>query len=246
MKKQFYIISYTGLLTFCMFQLSAQVVITTDTVPANSSAMLEVRSATRGVLFPRVSQAQMQAISNPMNGLMVYCVTDNKFYSYIAGENGWRDLKYGTDSITMEVPNAPVTTLPVIQASPGSTISIPVKVTGFNNIGSLSLTLQFNSSVLTYNSCNTTSGFPGLSCDNPSPGLVAIGGFTPYTGITLPDNTTLFTVDFIYVEGTSTLTWFDNGGSCEYTGPAPLFTVLPDTPQSIFYINGSVSSPSWP
>jgi hypothetical protein len=246
MKKQIIRISCTGLLIFYMFQLPAQVVISTDTVSANNSAMLEVRSTSKGFLAPRLTEAQMNAVADPMNGLIVYCTTDNKLYAYIATENDWREFEYGQDSITLTGQYAPVTILPPIQATPGSTVAIPVKVTGFYKIGSLSLTLHYSSSVLIYSGYSNTSGFPGLSCNGPSPGTVTIGGFTPNTGVSLPDNSTLVTLNFIYSGGTSALTWFDNGSSCEYTGQAPLYTVLPDTPQSTFYINGSISPNSSP
>jgi hypothetical protein len=247
MKKQFFRFGFTGLLMCTMFQLSAQVSISTSATPADNSAMLEIKSQTKGVLIPRISMAQMEAVVNPANGLLVFCITDNKFYTYIAAENAWRDMVYGSDSITIAGQNAPVTIAPSIQASPGTTIGIPVKVTGFNNIGSFSLTLQFNYPALTYSSYTNNSGFPGFACDNfGGTGTLVISGNSSGDAITLPDNATVFTINFLYNGGTIPLTWFDNGESCRYTGPAPGYTVLPDTPQSSFYLNGSVSLSAWP
>lgn len=48
-----------------------QVGIGTDT-PDPSSA-LEVQSTTKGFLFPRMSESQMNAIASPVEGLLVYC-----------------------------------------------------------------------------------------------------------------------------------------------------------------------------
>ena len=246
MKKQLLRISFTGLLMFNIFQLSAQVSISNDAAGADNSAMLEVRPPVpKGVLLPHLSQAQMHAIDSPTNGLLLFCVTDNKFYTYIAAENVWRDLKYGPDTINV-VPHVPVTTVLSVQAVPGTTIAIPVKVTGFYNIGSISLTLLFNAAVLTYLGGTNDSGFPGLVSNSPSTGKIVLGGISTNAGITLPDNSTLFTINFHYAGGSSSFTWWDSGVSCEYTGPPPSYTVLPDTPQSVFYINGSVNPHSQP
>ncbi|MCX6305015.1 MAG: fibrobacter succinogenes major paralogous domain-containing protein [Bacteroidetes bacterium] len=109
MKKISLCINFTGMLMFWLLQLSAQVIITTDTLPADNSAMLEVRSAKKGLLIPRMTVEQMQAIGNPANGLLLYCITDKKFYAYIAAEHAWRDLVYGPDSIILiSCPGLPV------------------------------------------------------------------------------------------------------------------------------------------
>ncbi len=43
----------------------------------NQSAMLDVQSTDRGVLFPRLTTAQRNTISNPANGLMIFNLTTN-------------------------------------------------------------------------------------------------------------------------------------------------------------------------
>jgi|GEM_PF-3037387 len=52
--------------------------VTTDATPKNNSALLEIKSTAKGVLFPRLDTAQINAIVQPANGLMVYCTTFNK------------------------------------------------------------------------------------------------------------------------------------------------------------------------
>lgn len=49
------------------------------------SAPLEVSSTTGGVIMPRMTTTQKNAISSPTNGEMVYDTTDNKFYGYANG-----------------------------------------------------------------------------------------------------------------------------------------------------------------
>ncbi len=56
-----------------------QVAINTDGSVPDSSSMLDVKSAEKGLLAPRMTQAQISAISNPANGLLVFCTTDGKF-----------------------------------------------------------------------------------------------------------------------------------------------------------------------
>ncbi len=56
-----------------------------DTDPA-ASTILEVESSTQGVLLPRMTLAQIQAISVPAEGLMVYNTTSNQVV-YFNGDN---------------------------------------------------------------------------------------------------------------------------------------------------------------
>jgi len=138
--------------------------------------------------------------------------------------------------------NAPVTTTPVKTVCPGSAVSVPVTVTGFHNIGAISLTMNYDPAVLTYISSVNSSGFPGLFINGATSGSVIIGGFSSSSsGINYPDNTILFTINFNYIGGTTALTWFDNGASCEYSGPAPDFFPLNDLPYATYYINGQVA-----
>ncbi len=51
------------------------------TSPAVSAA-LEVSSTTGGILLPRLTTTEMNAISSPVAGLMIFNTTDNKFYGY--------------------------------------------------------------------------------------------------------------------------------------------------------------------
>jgi len=53
------------------------------------SAKLQVFSTTQGVLFPILSQAQIDAIVNPADGLMVYHKTNKRMYWYDADGAQW-------------------------------------------------------------------------------------------------------------------------------------------------------------
>ncbi|NCA84757.1 MAG: T9SS type A sorting domain-containing protein [Clostridia bacterium] len=142
--------------------------------------------------------------------------------------------------------DAPVTILPDFMACAGEQIDIPITVQNFNTIGSVSLALLFNQNVVHFTGCSNTSGFPNLIVGNNIPGKIVLSA-TASAGITLPFDATLFTLHFDgYLGGTSALEWYDDdGSSCEYQGPPPPpipgYPTLTDSPQSTYYIDGSVS-----
>ena len=68
--------------------LSAQVAINTDGSAADASAMLDVKSTTRGMLVPRMTKAQRDAISSPATGLMIYQTDDVSGFYFYSG-SGW-------------------------------------------------------------------------------------------------------------------------------------------------------------
>jgi uncharacterized protein (TIGR02145 family) len=59
----------------------AQVGISTDGLPPDGSSMLDVRSTTKGMLVPRMTAAQRNAISSPATGLLIFCTDNNQYYS---------------------------------------------------------------------------------------------------------------------------------------------------------------------
>ena len=65
----------------------SQVAVNTDNSLPDNSAMLDVKSDTAGVLIPRMTTTQRDAISSPANGLLVYVTTDSTFYYY--DNNNW-------------------------------------------------------------------------------------------------------------------------------------------------------------
>jgi hypothetical protein len=70
MKKLFFL---TLLLLFSNSLLFAQIGINTDNSQPDPSAMLDVKSTAKGVLIPRMTVQQRNSISNPAEGLMIYC-----------------------------------------------------------------------------------------------------------------------------------------------------------------------------
>ena len=140
--------------------------------------------------------------------------------------------------------NAPITNAPQITCGAGTNIDIPITVSDFNNIGALSLTLHYDGSVLNYQSFSNNSGFPSLLINGAVAGEITASGLNFVgPGITLPDNSILFTLTFFCIEGSSELQWFDNGLMCEYTDDQ--FNPLNDSPTCLYYQNGAVNDNSF-
>ena len=56
----------------------------------HSSAILEARSTTKGVLFPKMTTTQMNAIASPAEGLLIFNLTSGSFKYYHSGV--WTDV----------------------------------------------------------------------------------------------------------------------------------------------------------
>ena len=111
MKRKQILPGFIALFLALFFQVPAQVVITNDSTAADSSAMLDVKSTTKGVAIPRLTVEQIRAIPNPAIGLVVFCTSDDQFYTYtgsdtvsgktVAGGGVWK-LTGGTTAFLNE------------------------------------------------------------------------------------------------------------------------------------------------
>ncbi|MCD4735066.1 MAG: right-handed parallel beta-helix repeat-containing protein, partial [Bacteroidales bacterium] len=83
MKKLRFITSVCVMLSMTYTLVSQNVAITDDgSYNADASAMLDVKSTSKGLLIPRVTSGQRDAISSPAKGLMVFVTSDSTFYYY--------------------------------------------------------------------------------------------------------------------------------------------------------------------
>ncbi len=138
----------------------------------------------------------------------------------------------------------PSTVAPIFCSEPGQDICIPVLVNQFMNVGSISLTMDYDPGVLTYQSISPASipgswTFSGLA---QNPGRLVVGGYGPAIS-SLPDGSVLYYACFHYNGGTTQLTWYDDDQvSCEYADGTTLIP-LADRPMTAYYINGQVGPP---
>ena len=92
-----YLKKYFACITSVVFFLSylsvsAQNVAITDneSYTAHPSAMLDVKSVTKGMLVPRLTTVQREAVSSPATGLLVFDTDEGAFYFY--NGTAWVDL----------------------------------------------------------------------------------------------------------------------------------------------------------
>ena len=99
MKKIFILfVATVGILVVSLNLLKAQnVAINTDGAAAHSSAMLDIKSTTKGLLAPRMTQAQRDLIKGPAAGLLIYQTDNVKGYYYYTG-SAW--IQFSTGSAT--------------------------------------------------------------------------------------------------------------------------------------------------
>ncbi|MCK9422814.1 MAG: hypothetical protein M0Q38_09460 [Bacteroidales bacterium] len=109
MKKVVYLISMVALLILAAVQGYAQVGINSDGSAPDNSAILDVKSTSRGFLPPRMTQEQIGEISAPADGLMVFCTTDGKIYVFVAADNKWKEILYGPGFINPTYCGQPIT-----------------------------------------------------------------------------------------------------------------------------------------
>jgi len=144
---------------------------------------------------------------------------------------------------------APVTTCNTIPgAVSGTEYDVPVTVTGYTNIGSMYLKMDYNSNVLSFEGLIPNSAFGGtltyfISNVSDSINRLIVGWYGG--NLTLPDNSAIFTTKFTYSEiagngNYSTIAFYEDGTSCEYADANG--NVLLDVPTSDFYHDGLVFS----
>ncbi len=144
-------------------------------------------------------------------------------------------------SVTLISQNAPKTTAATVNAAGSGPVAIPITVKEFTNIGAISLSLEYDYSViqllsLVPNPLLATFLFNDISIGNGKHRIV-MSWFGP--GTSLPDESVLLTLNFTYSGGGTSLTWFDSGLSCEYADGNG--DVLNDIPRSTYYINGLIT-----
>jgi hypothetical protein len=96
MRYIFTLFFFLSLFIFLMCQrTNAQsVAINNDGSAANGSAMLDVKSSTKGILIPRMDSNSRKAISSPADGLMVYDTDTKSIWAYQGGTSlQWKELQ---------------------------------------------------------------------------------------------------------------------------------------------------------
>jgi len=229
-------------LIFCTQVTKAQNNIGVGTAP-NASAKLDVSSTTQGMLVPRMTTAQRNAIATPATGLMVFDITLNGFVFYTG--SAWAAVGAGVRlelvatklAATQTLPNANNANLPDVVVFE-NVVTAPTVGTYINNTytagaaGLYMIQTKF-SAVQNATPTNTTSGwaFVELNGISPSPNnvyapYISSGGGasnlpTGFKGVT----TSTFLIflnagDFIKIKGlnqnSSISNSLNNDGGCQF------------------------------
>jgi len=100
MKKAFITILGIIILTMSAFSQNENVIITDDgSYSGDNSAMLDVKSANKGLLIPRLTMAERDLVAYPANGLIIYQSDNTPGFYYNAGgpqSPAWRLIYAGT------------------------------------------------------------------------------------------------------------------------------------------------------
>ncbi|MEM6299993.1 MAG: hypothetical protein AAF740_15000, partial [Bacteroidota bacterium] len=89
MKTRFIIVLF-ALQTLFLGNAFAQVGINSTNADPDNSAMLDISSTDKGILIPRMTTSEREAINNPAEGLLVFDNTTNTFWYYVIT---WQEIR---------------------------------------------------------------------------------------------------------------------------------------------------------
>jgi hypothetical protein len=152
MKKFFYF-----MVALATFTASAQIGIGVPTANIDASAQLEVASTNKGLLVPRLTNDQVNAISNPAEGLILYNTTTGKFMGFAKSTTtsspptiqqplmsmnefrfGYMEMRFGPEAEIMKNMQGQTFTLP----NASTLNSIQLYLTNFANGASSTVTVS--------------------------------------------------------------------------------------------------------
>ncbi|AWH86077.1 hypothetical protein HYN59_13570 [Flavobacterium album] len=84
--------SITSLLLLLGLCATAQVKVGDNPTNVNASAVLEMESTDKGMLLPRMTASQRDAISNPSNALLIYNTSEDCINIYNAASSSWKSI----------------------------------------------------------------------------------------------------------------------------------------------------------
>lgn len=149
-------------------------------------------------------------------------------------------------SFILQGADAPITTIGIIQdAVRGEQVTVPIKVTGFSEIGSFYLYLEYDNSKIQYISVSRNPLLTGIFNSNnidlgDGTSRIILSWSGGIFGISLPDSSSMVDIVFKYIEGIAELKFNTSSDNfCAYTDSE--VNRLNDIPKSSFYRNGAVS-----
>lgn len=192
---KFYLLVLTAAQFFIVNLFSQSVAINTDGSVANGSAILDIKSINKGLLMPRMTSLQRNAIVTPANGLLVFDISTNSPWFYNGttwsnlasiGASGWLlNGNSGTNPATHFIGTADAQPLRLrvnnlwageIHPSNGN-IFLGMGAGQTNTTGNGNTAFGYQSLYLNNTGNNNTSiGLQALAINTTASGNTAIGG----------------------------------------------------------------------
>ena len=88
--------------TFLILQAQS-VGINSDNSAPDSSAILDIKSTTKGLLIPRMTSSQRTGIVAPAIGLIVYDTDESAFWCYVGEGSSWIEIMAGYVTLLRDV-----------------------------------------------------------------------------------------------------------------------------------------------
>ena len=221
---------------FCVFNSHAQVGIGTDNPEVSAILDLNPSGNDKGLLIPRLTQAQRDAINSPANGLLIF-QTDNTegFYFYSSTNSTWIKLSL-VPEVNTNTQNITSNTLS-ITTNNGLIESNALSITAnINNIAvnTVSITsnrsnISSNLSTIQANTASITNSVPysgaTSSIDIGTNSLTIGGNLTG--GNTANSKLSGFISNVVSYSSNHTLSLTDNGKILKLTNPTDATLTLP-------------------
>ena len=106
------------LFLFVSGALMAQQNLGINTTSPDPSALVDMTSTSKGLLIPRMTTIQREAVPSPAQGLLVYCTSDSSFYVFIGTE--WNPLVIASTYMTQGDVSGPLNDLQIGNSKVGS------------------------------------------------------------------------------------------------------------------------------
>jgi len=93
------------IMQFAVLNTHAQISINDDGSLAHPSAILDVKGVSGGFLLPRLTQVQIESVTDPATGLLVFNLDDGQIYFFNPAIVSWNAIAVGSDVIVPVVTN---------------------------------------------------------------------------------------------------------------------------------------------
>ncbi len=181
---------------FAGYRANAQSVgISSSAITPDASSILEMRTSTKGLLIPRLTTTERNAISSPATGLMIYNTTTSKFNYYDGG--AWTVLFAGSSGVNS-------VTGTNNRISIGGTSSDPTVDISSSYVGQSSITTLGTIGSGTWNGSIISPTYGGTGINNGN-STITLGGNLVTSGAFATTLTSTATTNATLPAGTNTL-----------------------------------------